>query len=850
MKLFWKIFISMFISFVFIFSSISYIISVKHISDMEKDIIEDHKILGSFLSKEVEVGYFENKWPFESLKKLSKHKGVLFWWIVRDDGTIHLADNESFMETYAQDYFPQIAGMAEKDKISLNHKQNYGIFFTPLETGKKKWSFWFGFSLKEISERRKEIIFLITAVSLSALVVLGAVLYFAINHFTKPIKELTVGAERIGTGDLAHRIKVISKDELGQLSHSFNKMTEDLQKTTVSKDYVDNIIESMVDALIVVDPNGKIITVNKATRELSGYQEEELLGNSIETIFPEAEEIYFKEKILEKLIKEDELRNYETYLQTKDGKKISILFNGSVVKDKDGRMIRIVCTARDITERKQAEEEINQNLSLLNATLEATADGILVVGRGGKIEKFNEKFIQMWRIPESVIASRDDDQALAFVLDQLKDPQTFLTKVRELYDQPAAESFDILEFKDRRTFERYSQPQRIGDQSVGKVWSFRDITDRKRAEAQLIESEERYRTAIEHSNDGIAIVRGGMHLYVNKRFVQIFGYDRPEEIIGKPHSITVHPDDLEKVMELNARRQKGEPVPERYEFKGIRKDRTAIHIEVSATKTTYQGEAVSLAYLRDITERKQTEQTLTRSEETAKRLSQENEIIAEIGRIISSTLNIEEIYERFAEEAKKLIPFDRIVINTIDIEKGTVLNVYMSGQGITDREVGKIYSLEGSGNAEMVCTKSSLLIQTEDFDEYKDRFPMLLSTFQAGFRSIMNVPLFLKGKIIGGLLLRSFKPYAYTDNDVMLAERVGNQIAGAIVNAQLFKDLQKAIAEVKQLGGLLPICSGCKKIRDDKGYWNQIEEYISDHSEAIFSHGLCPECLKRLYPDI
>ena len=233
----------MFISFVVIVSSISYIISIRQISDVENRIIEEKKIIGSFLSKEIEVGYFESKWPFESLKKLSKHKEVLFWWIVRDDGTIHLADNDSFMGTYAQDYFPQIASMLGKENISLNPNQNYGIFSTPLETGKKKWSFWYGFSLKEVSERRKEIIFLITVVSLSALVMLGVILYFAIRHFTKPIKELTVGAETIGKGHLTHRIKVVSKDELGQLSNSFNKMTEDLQRTTVSRDQLEGLVE-------------------------------------------------------------------------------------------------------------------------------------------------------------------------------------------------------------------------------------------------------------------------------------------------------------------------------------------------------------------------------------------------------------------------------------------------------------------------------------------------------------------------------------------------------------------------------------------------------------------------------
>jgi hypothetical protein len=142
----------MFISFVVIVFSISYFISVKQIAEVEKRAIEEKRIIGSFLSKEIEVGYFESKWPFESLKKLSKHRGVLFWWIVRDDGTIHLADNASFMGTYAQDYFPQIVTMIEKENISLNRNQNYGIFFTPLETGKNKWSFWFGFSLKEVSD--------------------------------------------------------------------------------------------------------------------------------------------------------------------------------------------------------------------------------------------------------------------------------------------------------------------------------------------------------------------------------------------------------------------------------------------------------------------------------------------------------------------------------------------------------------------------------------------------------------------------------------------------------------------------------------------------------------------------
>jgi len=198
-------------------------------------------------------------------------------------------------------------------------------------------------------------------------------------------------------------------------------------------------------------------------------------------------------------------------------------------------------------------------------------------------------------------------------------------------------------------------------------------------------------------------------------------------------------------------------------------------------------------------ERKQAEEALQRSEEEAKRLAQENAIMAEIGRILSSTLNIDEVYERFAGEVRKLIPFDRLVINLIDTEKGIAPPLYIAGKEIGDRKIGEACPLEGSGNAEMVRTKSSLLIQTEDFNEYKDRFPMLLSTFRAGFRSIMNVPLFSKGRIVGGLLLRSLKPYAYTGEDVGLAERVGDQIAGAIASVQLFNERTRAEEAAKRL---------------------------------------------------
>jgi PAS domain S-box-containing protein len=137
-----------------------------------------------------------------------------------------------------------------------------------------------------------------------------------------------------------------------------------------------------------------------------------------------------------------------------------------------------------------------------------------------------------------------------------------------------------------------------------------DITKRKIAEKALIESEERYRAAIEHSNDGITMIRGYKHLYVNRKFVEMFGYDKPEEIIGTHITSIVHPDDYEFVLDINRRRRNGEAVPSRYEFKGITKNGKTIYVEISGTRTKYNGQPAYLILLRDITARKKGEEAL------------------------------------------------------------------------------------------------------------------------------------------------------------------------------------------------------------------------------------------------
>jgi signal transduction histidine kinase len=136
---------------------------------------------------------------------------------------------------------------------------------------------------------------------------------------------------------------------------------------------------------------------------------------------------------------------------------------------------------KELAERRQAQKALRHSEELIRATLDSTADDILVVNEEGQVTHANARFAQMWRVPEQLLKARDDNKLLNFVLDQLLDPQALLSKVKRLY-QTAEEDSDTLLFKDGRIFERFSLPLILDEKVAGRVWSFRDVTKPRRAE--------------------------------------------------------------------------------------------------------------------------------------------------------------------------------------------------------------------------------------------------------------------------------------------------------------------------------------------------------------------------------
>jgi PAS domain S-box-containing protein len=361
-------------------------------------------------------------------------------------------------------------------------------------------------------------------------------------------------------------------------------------------------------------------------------------------------------------------------------------------------------------ERKRAEEAYTQSISLLKATLESTADGILVVDRAGRIVDFNERFLDLWHIPMNVIAAQDDERALAYVLDQLKNPDEFIAKVRELYDLPEEESLDVLYFRDGRVFERYSRPQRVGNQVSGRVWSFRDITERKQAEEALHQSEERFRRLAENARDVIyrMSLPDGKYEYVSPAVLSFFGYS-PEEYYKNPSLFkqAIHPDWHEYFEEQWANLIKGE-MPPTYEYQIIHKSGEVrwLNQRNILVRDDARNPIAIEGIVTDITERKQAEEELAR-------LNQELE-----QRVYERTALLRQRTEELELANARLKEVDRLksaFLASMSHELRTPLNSIIGFSTILhDEWLGPVNAEQKQNIASILCSGTHLLNMIND----------------------------------------------------------------------------------------------------------------------------------------
>src|SRR5438552_1223563 len=243
------------------------------------------------------------------------------------------------------------------------------------------------------------------------------------------------------------------------------------------------------DVILGLDAEGRYVKIAPTNPSLLYRPAAELLGKTLREVFDPVQAEQFMEYIRTAMATRTTV-HFEYSLPIAGHE---VWFSGAISPmSRD----QVVLVGRDITDRKRAAARLRASEQRLRALVEHASDRIPLLGPdrtvihaspptrplGGHIISFNRIFTELWRIPGSILESKDSAQTLAFVLEQVVDPAGFLNKIRELYARPDASSFDVLTFKDGRIYERFSQPQRIAGKSVGRVWTFRDVTDAKRAE--------------------------------------------------------------------------------------------------------------------------------------------------------------------------------------------------------------------------------------------------------------------------------------------------------------------------------------------------------------------------------
>jgi len=312
------------------------------------------------------------------------------------------------------------------------------------------------------------------------------------------------------------------------------------------------ITEQISDSVVATDLDFKVIYTNRSFLQMYGYEPGELDGQSLDVLNAETNAEQIQNEIYQAMLS-GKVWTGELLNRRKDGSTFPCEVTVFPLADEEGAVFAYAGIQRDITERKRVETSLRharENLEIrvahrtselehtlsalrdseehLRTILESTADGILVVSRDGSVTHANARFVEMWRIPPELLATGDDEKLLEYAIEQLVDPAIFLDKVHHLYESTEL-NFDTLNFKDDRVFERFSCPLLKEGVNEGRVWSFRDVTDRHKAQEEI----RKFKTISDRANYGAAILSlDGTLLYVNDTLADMTGYTK-DEMVGR-----------------------------------------------------------------------------------------------------------------------------------------------------------------------------------------------------------------------------------------------------------------------------------------------------------------------------
>jgi PAS domain S-box-containing protein len=673
---------------------------------------------------------------------------------------------------------------------------------------------------------------------LIALLALSLGLLLAEN-IAKPIIKIKNAAIAIGQGKLDVRVHINSRSEIGILADAFNSMAEELTKKTVSKHYVDNIFKSLIDALIVLNPDGTIRDFNFATLFLLGYEEDkELLGRSISHLLKD--QITYDELATQAGIANSLIGRKEVEFLSKDGQTIPVYFSASVMRDQGGSIQAIVCLAQDIRERKRAEAALRESEYRYHTLASISPVGIFRISQTSQFLYLNERLSQITGLTETQAKTGDWFEAI-HPGDRQRVIQEWNQAVKE--QLPFQSEF---RFVHKDGTERWVWGQAVCQvDKDGKpsdyVGTIADITERKRMEEALQKANDELETRVQNRTFELSraleqlqreslerkLVAEALHQSqerlngilqsiddvvwsVSGTTLEILYLSPAVETIYERHSSAffenfnlwqevIHPQDR-SVLDL-AFKTSLETGSTDLEYRIVRpsgevrwlRQRTRLVRDAKGNPLRIDGIAS------DITDRKQAEAKLRKSESRYRKLAKQEALINRLTDQIRNSLEIDTILETAVSEIRSLLQVDRCLF------------IWYRPQGMDQRtshaesspslapcwEVVKesrspdLTSLLGYYPTDPQSSLMAKLLKRETIrvDDVRQTQNSDYQNLQAawGYQAFVALPIqTLNGEI--GLVSCGHcqGPRRWTDRELLLLKAIANQVAIAISQAELY----------------------------------------------------------------